>query len=192
MLQSPAQYVELIGALLLVAATSFLLLTVAITYLRTGVPTLASARAAQLDVARYLRRAGARRIYELGSGKGDFALRLAKEIPNAHIFGLELSFFPYIYSQLWRLLHPARRRVHFRLVNFHKVDLSSADAVAFYLMPGPNKKLQPKLVRELKKGAIVATVSFSMQGWKPEVRQIANNFSKTRSFIYRMPPTLVH
>ncbi len=192
MTQYLAPYLGLFGALLFVAAMSFLLLTVAITYLRTGVPTLASARAAQKAVAVYLKRDGARRIYELGSGKGDFALRLATEIPDAHVFGLELSFFPYVYSQLWRLIHPARDRVRFRLVNFHRVDLRQADAVAFYLMPGPNKKLQPKLVRELRKGAIVATVSFSMPGWKPEAKLIAENFSKTRSYIYRMPPTLVH
>src|SRR3989304_6804026 len=174
-------YLELIGALLIVATSSLLLLTVAITYMRTGVPTLASARAAQVQGAEYLRKNGARRIYELGSGKGDFVFRLAARIPDATVIGFELSVIPYVVAQLRRLWSPNRVRLHFRLMNFHRADLSQVDAVAFYLMPGPNARLTPKLERELKPGAIVASVSFTMPGWEPDERLRAQNHSKTRS-----------
>jgi trans-aconitate methyltransferase len=185
-----AQYLELVGALTIIAVSSFLLLTIAITYIRTGVPTLASARAAQIQVADFLRTQGVTRIYELGSGKGDFVFRLARLVPRAHVLGMELSYVPYLVSQVRRLWNPACERVNFRLVNFHRVDLRPADAVVFYLMPGPNAKLKPKLERELRPSTIVATVSFTMPGWKPEKTLIAPNFSKTRSYIYRMPASL--
>lgn len=172
----------------IVAVCSLLLVGMAFAYLKTGVPTIASARAAQSQVATVLREAGAKRIYELGSGTGGFALRLAAEVPGSTVTGIELSPLAWLASQLQRLGHPARDRVTFKLGDFANVDLRDADAAAFYLMPSPNRRLGPKLVRELRAGTTVATVSFSMPGWKPTQVLVAPNLPKTRTYVYRMPP----
>ena len=34
-------------------------------------------------------------IYDLGSGSGTLARRIAKEIPQSRVVGIELSFIPY-------------------------------------------------------------------------------------------------
>jgi trans-aconitate methyltransferase len=178
-------------AVLIVAVSTFLLVTIAATFIRTGVPTIASAKAAQLLVADYLRKRRVARIYELGAGKGDFALRIADRNPQAQVDGFELSLAPFLISLLLKRLMPGGKRTRFHLADFHSVDLKDVDAVAMYLMPAPNKKLQPKLLREMKPGSIVASVSFSMPGWKPQQVIIAPNLSKTRTFFYHMPPTLI-
>lgn len=174
-------------ALTFFIVSTFLLLSILISIFRTGVPTLASARKAQMQIGDYLQKNNVKIIYELGSGKGDFVFRLAEKNPQAKIVGFEISPAPLLFAKLRRLFHPARKRVAFRLTDFHKVDFSEIDALAFYLMPGPNKKVEPKLEKELKKGAIVASVSFSMPGWEPNQVLKADNHSKTRSYIYHMP-----
>ncbi len=167
--------------------SSFLLISILISLLRTGVPTIASAAAAQKQIAEYINKGNPDLVYELGSGKGDFVFKLANYIPNAKIVGIELSPAPYLVAKLRRLFSKNKTRISFVLANFHNVDLSKVDAVAFYLMPKPNLKLRPKLEKELKKGAVVGTVSFRMPNWKADQTLIAPNFSKTHCYIYEMP-----
>lgn len=177
-------------ALVVVTICAILLITIVVSFLRTGVPTVASARAAQILVGKVLANASVKTIYELGSGKGDFSMRLAHMLPNAQISGFEISPTFYLFSQFWRLFSKVKTRVHFHLVDFRKINLSPADAVVFYLMPAPNRSLKPKLERELKLGSLVVTISFSMPGWQPMKTLCANNFSKTRVFIYQIPQSL--
>ena len=177
----------LIVTIAIVVLSSLLLVGMAVSYIRTGVPTIASARAAQAQVAAELHAAGAKKIYELGSGTGGLVFRLAKENPGGSVTGIEISPLPLLFAQVWLLFQPVRQRVNFIWANFIKVDLSKADAVAFYLMPGANRRLQPKLLRELRSGALVATIAFSMPGWQPTKVLMAPNFGKTRTYLYRIP-----
>lgn len=178
---------SLATAVVIVAVTTTLLVGLLLAYFRTGVPTVVSSKIAQKQVADYLaRQKDIEKIYELGSGKGDFVMRLAKRLPRANIYGFELSPAPYLFSKIWKRFSSVGKRVSFYLADFRKIDLSSADAVVFYLMPHMNKRLAPKLLKELRSGSLVITVSFSMQGWKPEKTLVANTISKTRTFIYRI------
>jgi len=178
--------------LVFVLLLSGFLLGMAVSYIKTGVPTISSAAAAHAQISTVLRGAGVSKIYELGAGKGNLAFALAAQIPGAHVEAYELSLLPYLYAQLWKRVHPAGDRVTFHLANFNKIDLSSADAVVFYLMPRVIAQLEPKLIRELKSGSYVATISFAMKNWKPMHKLIADNFGKTRSLVYRMPPEKAH
>jgi hypothetical protein len=49
-----------------------------------------------------------------------------------------------------------------------QVNLSDADVVAIYLSDSVNAKLAPKLSRELKPGARVVSLDYTLPGWKPE------------------------
>jgi len=180
---------SLVLAVLFVSAASLLLISIIVAYSRTGVPTVMASRAAQRIAAEVLAKHGARTVYELGSGKGDFALTLADQLPEAHVTGYEVSLLPYLYSQVFKRFHRAGKRVRFMLRDFKKVDLSDADAVVFYLMIHANKKLAPKLERELKPGTLVVSISFSIADWKPAEVIKAQNWSQTRILVYRMPVT---
>ena len=175
-------------AVLVVTISSLLLVLIVVAYFRTGVPTVVSAKAAQRMAADILAKRGAKHIYELGSGKGDFVFRLAGWLPRARIYGFELSPLPYLIAQLVRIFSRERARVRFFLRDFRKIDLRSADAVVFYLMIHANKKLAPKLERELKPGTTVLSVSFSVADWIPEQTLVADNFTKTRLHVFTMPP----
>lgn len=178
---------SIVIATIVVTVASALLVTIVMSFVRTGVPTVASARAAQENAALILRERGAKRVYELGSGKGDFVMRLAALLPGATVHGFEISLLPYLYAQLWRLMHPARKRVRFHLVDFRKISLSDADGVVCYLMPRINVNIAPKLEKELRPGTTLLSVSFSFPMWEPEDIVIANNWAKTRLFVYRAP-----
>src|SRR5947208_1496628 len=39
-------------------------------------------------------------IYELGSGWGTIALKLAKKYPHCHIIAMEISWIPWIFSKI--------------------------------------------------------------------------------------------
>jgi trans-aconitate methyltransferase len=176
--------------LIFVGILLFVLISIVISYLRTGVPTVASARAAQRVVSTFLRDSfGSRqvRIFELGSGKGDFVLQLARDLPDAQVTGYEISLPAFLLASILKRLSSVKKRVSFVLGDFRKINLSSADAVVMYLMPQANRKLAPKLMRELRAGTWVISVSFSFPMWVPHQVLQAQNFSRTRVFVYRMP-----
>jgi len=178
----------LVPALLVVIASSVLLVFIVVAYFRTGVPTVVSAKAAQRLAAQVLAQRKAKRIFELGSGKGDFVIRLAQWLPETRVYGFEISPLPYLAAQLARLFSSARSRISFFLRDFRKVNLADADAVVFYLMIHANKKLAPKLEKELLPGTTVVSISFSVADWIPEQVLIADNFTKTRVLVFSMPP----
>ena len=66
-----------------------------------------------------------------------------------------------------------------------KVDLSKADVVTLYLLPGSNDKVKPNLEFYLKKGARVVSHDFDMSGWKPsKVQKEPDSFGLIEHTIY--------
>jgi protein-L-isoaspartate O-methyltransferase len=59
-------------------------------------------------------------------------------------------------------------RVKFIQQDLFTVDLKDATVVTLYLLPEINRRLQPKLLRELRPGARVVSHAFDMGDWKPE------------------------
>jgi len=178
------------ASLLLFGLATFLLISILTSYLRTGVPTVTSAKAAQRQIADYLsHEPNIKTIYELGSGKGNMVMCLASNLPQAHVRGFEISILPFIFARAWRLFVGAKKRIDFYLVDFRKIDLRPADVVVTYLMPAVMKKLKPKFIKELKPGALIVSVSFSIPDWQPHKILKAANLSKTRTFIYRIKPS---
>lgn len=49
-----------------------------------------------------------------------------------------------------------------------EVDVSPADVVALYLTTSANRRVKPKLERELKPGARVVSHNYHIPGWTPE------------------------
>lgn len=65
------------------------------------------------------------------------------------------------------------------LGNFNKQDLSSADVVACYLLPEAQKKLEDKLMRELRPGTRVVTNTFVFYQTR-----MADSDGKARLYIF--------
>lgn len=102
-------------------------------------------------------------FYELGSGDGRVVLEAAKM--GARSFGIEQSWIRVLYSR-WQAhrLHLNARFIHGNIFN---KNYKNADIVFIYLLQKGVKKLEEKLKKELKKGAVVITQTYHFKHWKP-------------------------
>ena len=133
--------------------------------------------------------------YELGSGDGRVVRAAATH--GARAIGIEQSLVLVIWSRLITRMYyvaaglvPARATTRvaattpqFIHANFLKVDLSGADTVFCYLLPGLMARLKEKLEKELKPGARVISYAFKMPGWTPTQR-LALNKRNIPAYVY--------
>lgn len=108
-----------------------------------------------------------KKFYELGSGDGRVVIEAAKL--GTHAIGIEQSWIRVLYSR-WN----AHRQNATRAGNckFHHGDIfkrsyKDADIVYIYLLLKGIVKLEEKLKKELKKGAVVITQTYHFPNWKP-------------------------
>ena len=110
--------------------------------------------------------------YDLGSGDGKL-LKLAAE-DGATAIGIEINPILAAYTYVRFLFSPLRPLISVQCESFWKTNLRSADVVFIYLLPLRMEKLEIKLKKELKPGALVVSNSFIFPHWKI-LRQDAKN-----------------
>ncbi len=98
-------------------------------------------------------------LYDLGCGDGRIAVIAARKY-QARVVGIELNPLLWLWCQLIITILGLRGRVKIILGNFYNLDLSDADVVACYLLPNTNKKLESKLLDELRPGTRVISNTF--------------------------------
>ena len=108
-------------------------------------------------------------LYDLGSGNGAIVIRAAEKF-GARGVGVEID------SKLVKeATERARKRgvdgrVRFVQGDMFRADISDATVVALYLSASTNRRLAPKLMKELKPGTRVVSHRFDMYDWRPEER----------------------
>ena len=123
-------------------------------------------------------------LYDLGSCRGNFIVRLLKYCPELDATGVDNNslriFFSKILSRLF--MRPA----HFIKGDMFKADVSKADAVYIYLDISLMPALEKKLLNELKPGALVVTNTQSLPNWQPAQTFIThpNKPSYEKMFAY--------
>jgi SAM-dependent methyltransferase len=173
---------------------AFILLLVAITELstwRTGVPTVASFRPSRRKIIEALTKYSAAHtsptpytIIDLGSGNGQLASKVAKNLPQTEVTGIEISPVPWLLSYLRRAIF-GPRNLKFLRVDFWPYDCSKTDAIIAYLTGPVITRVSEKLRKELKPGAIIITNEIPLQGdWKP-LEIIETGFLKMKIYVYR-------
>ncbi|MFA5040951.1 MAG: class I SAM-dependent methyltransferase [Bdellovibrionales bacterium] len=162
-----------------------------LTFNRKNVPSLATGYKGRRKIAEILRRDADQRgkevytVVDLGSGRGELARRIAKNIPNAKVIGIELARIPFLqasFIQKW--LGP--KNVSYLCCDFWPYDCSNVDAVVFYLTPRLAEQVGEKLRRELKPRSIIISHTFPLSGsWSPvEVLTYRSPFKET-IYVYR-------
>ena len=116
------------------------------------------------------------KMYDLGSGDGRIVIMAAQKF-HAVAVGVEIDagLFKQSVERIRKLgLEKSARIVNGDLLN---QNYGSADLITVYLMPDSiNRKVQPLLDRQLKKGARVVAHDFEFRNWAPEkVEQIADD-----------------
>ncbi|MBL8384736.1 MAG: class I SAM-dependent methyltransferase [Burkholderiales bacterium] len=124
-------------------------------------------------------------VYDLGCGDGRIVVAAARR--GAGGVGIEID--P-------RLVEWARANVRaegldagVRIDNqdLFASDLSGASVVALYILPEMNRRLRPKLWRELAPGARVVANGFGVPGWTPErVVEVPTRYR--HAYLYTVQP----
>src|SRR3989339_1379897 len=108
-------------------------------------------------------------FYDLGCGDGRTVFYAAKQEPTIKALGIELSLPMFLICQLKRLFS-AQKNTKFLLKNALKQNLSDADVVFIYALPDNlKKKVVSKLKQEMKKGSMVISYAFKIEGLEPVI-----------------------
>jgi SAM-dependent methyltransferase len=113
-------------------------------------------------------------VYDLGSGDGRIVI-LAAQKYGARGVGIELD--PQLVERSRQIAREAQvaDRVKFLVGDLFEADISDATVVTLYLSYSVNRRLKPKLLRELRPGTRVVSHQFSMGSWTPEKRVAAED-----------------
>jgi SAM-dependent methyltransferase len=125
-------------------------------------------------------------VYELGCGNAKFLRKLAKQ-KNVQAIGYEYFIIPFLLAKLLTFLNGNRIKIYCQ--DFFKVDLSQADYIFCFLISQEMLRLETKLAKELRPGALVISNAFQFKSWQPEKIIILDQNKKTglnnKIYIYR-------
>ena len=113
-------------------------------------------------------------VYDLGSGDGRIVI-LAAQKYGARAVGVELDPALVSISRQVAREGEVADRVAFIEGDLFDTDLSEATVVTLYLSPTVNRRLEPKLRRELKPGARIVSRQFDFGEWTPDRRVTAED-----------------
>ena len=126
-------------------------------------------------------------VYDLGCGDGRIVNTAAKQY-GARGVGIDLD--PHLiavargYSDLAKVSH----KTLFKVGDLFDTDLSPATVVSLFLSVDVNKRLRPKLLRELKPGSRVVSNRFDMGNtWTPERTVMLGS---RQIFLWRIPASI--
>jgi 16S rRNA A1518/A1519 N6-dimethyltransferase RsmA/KsgA/DIM1 with predicted DNA glycosylase/AP lyase activity len=100
-------------------------------------------------------------VYDLGCGDGT-ALSVAAGEFGASGVGIEIDPLRYLFSKIRFRISGLNEKVKIVKDNFNNVDLSKATVVFVYLVPRALERLRPKLLKELKKGTLLASFRYKI------------------------------
>ncbi|MFH0749836.1 MAG: methyltransferase domain-containing protein [Candidatus Gottesmanbacteria bacterium] len=136
---------------------AFLFFYLALAFL-TGAPFVPSTKHAattMIDIAGIKK---GMTVYDLGSGDGRLLFLAAAR--GAKAIGLEINPYLVLYASIKTFFSPYRKNVRTYWKNFWRADFSKADVVFVYLLPWKMKRLEKKLLNELKPGSNIVSNSF--------------------------------
>lgn len=185
----PLTFLSSVALLFVVYAAGRILFE--LTLNRNKVPSISTCFAGRRKIAALLKQDAHRRnrqdltVFDLGSGYGFLANRIAHALPASHVKGFDIAPFPLACASfVQRVLGPSN--LAFERADFFKTDCSDADAVVFYLTPSLAIRVGEKLDRELKPGSLVISHTFPVGGaWTPaETVRFFSPFKETL-YVYR-------
>lgn len=120
-------------------------------------------------------------IIDLGSGFGSLAIFLASNLPNKKVIGYELSFVPWIISNILKYLLNIKN-VYFYKKDYLKEELKDATLVC-YLFPKGMEKLEDKIFEDTINTKIISS-TFAFRNIKPRRTIKIEDIYKTPIYLY--------
>ncbi|HLK68649.1 MAG TPA: methyltransferase domain-containing protein [Bryobacteraceae bacterium] len=106
-------------------------------------------------------------VYDLGCGDGRIVIAAAR-IYGAHGVGIDIDPERVAEARGNAAKEGVERLVKFEEKDLFDADIHEATVVTLYLLPAVNRKLRPKLLKDLKPGTRIVSNSFDMGDWKPD------------------------
>ena len=106
-------------------------------------------------------------VMDLGSGDGRILIAAATKF-GARGIGVDLDPERIEESVYNSQLAGVSERVTFQQQDLFKFDISRATVVTMYLLPSVNRKLRPRLLKELKPGTRIVSHDFDLEDWQPD------------------------
>jgi protein-L-isoaspartate O-methyltransferase len=128
-------------------------------------------------------------LYDLGSGDGRIPMTAVQNYGVSRAIGVEIN--PQLVQQSREKAQKqgVSDRVTFLQQDLFQTNLSDATVVTLYLLPRINRKLRPKLLKELKPGTRVVSHDFDMGNWKPNrVLQVKGSTRRHTIYYWVIPP----
>ena len=126
-------------------------------------------------------------VYDLGSGDGRILIAAARD-RGARGVGLEIDPALVAQSTERAQRHGLADKLTFRQQDLFEADLTPATVVTLYLSADLNRRLRPKLMRELRAGARIVSHSFDMGDWSPtRTLQVSSNEGSHTLYLWVIP-----
>ena len=139
----------------------------------------------RLNVDEMLRLAGVQPgdiVYDLGSGDGRVVIAAARDW-GARGVGIEIDRELVAQSREQARREGVADRVAFREGDVFAAEIGEATVVTMYLLSGLVRKLEPKLLAELKPGTRIVAHDYGFADWKPDrAANVSKNF-----YLYVVP-----
>lgn len=124
-------------------------------------------------------------VYDLGSGDGRIPIIAAAQY-GARSVGVEIRRDLVIESRANAERARVEDRVRFVHGDLFDTDLSPATVVTLYLLPDVNRRLAPKLLRELRPGARIVANRYPIPDWTPDER-LEGDEERPDLLLWRVP-----
>jgi hypothetical protein len=164
-----------------------LVITISLIYstFKLGISPMPSSRKANNAMVDLLELTDTGPIIDLGSGWGNFVIRVATINPDRKVIGYEASLLPWLVSTLLkRILRLDNLTIYKE--NFFNADLSGASVLICYLYPQAMERIQNKLRIEQSNVGFLISNNFALPSQKPDKIIQIDDFYQSPIYLYKM------
>jgi 16S rRNA A1518/A1519 N6-dimethyltransferase RsmA/KsgA/DIM1 with predicted DNA glycosylase/AP lyase activity len=162
------------------AAVSILYSTI-----KLGISPMPSSKKAYHAMMELVDETGSGAIIDLGSGWGNFVIRIAKKNPQRQVIGYELSLLPWFITTLLKSILGLKNLTLHRQ-DFYKVELPAASVLVCYLFPRAMVKINNKLVLEQPNINFLISNNFALSSYHPYKTIALKDFYKSPVYLYKI------